>query len=106
MVGAFLINSVIALLFLVIGIRCRFLKEPAGFFTYEKTGPAVKDVQGYNRSVSGMWIWFAVLFEIIGIPLLFMKQNSVLVLLYALPVVFMCLGLIIVYLNIRDKYTA
>ncbi len=106
MLPAFLIHSAIALVFLVIGIRCRSLKGPAAFFTYEKEGPAVKDVTGYNRSVSKLWLWFAILFELVGVPLLFMRQNSVLVLLYALPVIFMCLGLIIVYLQIRDKYSA
>lgn len=75
MVIGFIIWSIVALIFLGIGISTYRAKDAVGFFTGVKP-PVVKDVKRYNKSVSIIWFVFAEIFEILGIPLLFLKQNS------------------------------
>ena len=75
MIAAFVIWTILAFVFLGIGIRSAKMEKPAGFFSNVKA-PEVKDVAGYNHAVSRLWIRYALLFEVIGIPFLFLKQNS------------------------------
>ncbi|MBR2675284.1 MAG: hypothetical protein IKE28_00040 [Solobacterium sp.] len=105
MIAAFVIWTVLAVVFLGLGIKTAGMEKPAGFFANVKA-PEVKDVAGYNRAVSRLWIRYAVLFEVIGIPFLFLKQNSPLFLLVALAAVFLSLGLMIAYMNIESRYRA
>ncbi|MDE6725674.1 MAG: hypothetical protein K2J79_08720, partial [Ruminiclostridium sp.] len=63
MIIGFIVCSIIAALFVVIGISGARSKEPVGFFTFAKT-PEVSDVGKYNRAVSILWIIAAVLLEI------------------------------------------
>ena len=50
-------------------------EKPVSFFTFVKASE-VKDVKKYNHPVSVFWSAGTVLFEILGIPLLFIRQNS------------------------------
>ena len=100
---AFVIWSIVALVFVALSIMCYKSKEPVGFFTGVKP-PEVTDVKGYNRAVSTLWIVFAVLFEAIGVPLLFLGENSayyIFVMLFIMPLI---IGMVIVYLKIEGKY--
>ncbi len=103
MIAAFIIWTVLAAVFLGIGIGTVNRKKPAGFFSNVQA-PEVKDVKGYNRAVSRLWIGYALLFEVTGIPFLFLKQNSPFFLLIGLAVVFLSLGLMILYMNIESRY--
>ncbi len=103
MIIAFIIWSIVAVLFLGIGIRVRKSKEAVGFFTFVKP-PVVTDVTKYNRSVSMLWVVVAVILEIIGIPLLFLEQNSPMFIPMTLGVVALVIGMMIVYSRIEAKY--
>lgn len=103
MIIGFIIWSLVALVFVGIGISCRKSNEPIGFFTGCKP-PTVKEVKSYNNAISVLWFVSAGIYEVIGVPLLFMEQNS----LWCIPMIFaVVIGIIImmvVYLQIEAKY--
>lgn len=105
MIIAFMIWSIVAVLFLGIGISIRKHKEAVGFFTFVKP-PVVMDINKYNRSVSMLWIIAAVILEIIGMPILSLEQNSPMFVLLIFGVVALIIGMMIVYLRIQAKYEA
>lgn len=100
---AFIIWTIISIVFVYIGITTRKSSIPVNLFTFSDV-PKVNDVKGYNRAVSNLWLVFTVLFEMIGISLLFIKQNSPFVVLIVLGVVFLVIGMMIVYTKIDSKY--
>jgi hypothetical protein len=104
MIIAFIIWTAVSLSFLVIAYITSRKETPAGFFSNEKEPPKVKDIRGYNQALSRLWIGFAILFELLGLPFLFFRQNSPAFLIPGLGVPFLCIGLIILYLNILSKY--
>lgn len=61
-------------------------------------------VEKYNKAVSKLWFVSAGVYEIMGVPLLFLEQNS----LWLVPIIFgVVLGFIVmmvVYLKIEAKY--
>lgn len=99
----FIIWTIISIVFVYIGITTRRNSIPVNLFTFSDV-PKVNDVKGYNRAVSNLWFVFTVLFEMIGISLLFIKQNSPFVVLIVLGVVFLVIGMMIVYTKIEGKY--
>ncbi|MCR5768805.1 MAG: hypothetical protein K6G45_09995 [Lachnospiraceae bacterium] len=103
MIIAFIIWSVCCAVFIVIGIIDWRSKKPVGFFTGVKP-PEVTDTIKYNRAVAKLWFVVAILFEILGIPFLFAKQNSPVYILTLVGTVFCMLGLAIGYTFIESKY--
>ncbi len=103
MLSAFVIWSIVAVLFFGIGIKCRKSQEAVGFFTCAETSK-VKNVKKYNQLVSKLWIAGAVLFEAIGIPLLFIKQNSPIAFVIILEVMVWAIAMMIVYIKIEAEY--
>lgn len=103
MLIAFVIWSFVALLLFGIGIVGYKSKEVVGFFTFAKP-PIVKDVQKYNHAVGLLWVVAAIILEIIGIPCLFIKQNSPIAILLVFGVMIWVIGLIVVYLKIEAKH--
>ena len=103
MLVAFIIWSIVAVLFLGIGIVGRKSKDAVGFFTFVKP-PKVTDVNKYNRAVSVLWIVAAVVLEIIGVPLLFLEQNSPMFILIIFSIVALIIGMMIAYIRIESKY--
>lgn len=103
MIMGFIIWSIIAIVFVGIGIQCGKSKEAVGFFTFAKP-PVVKDVEQYNHAVSVMWIISACVLELIGVPFLFLEQNSPVSLLVLFAVVILIIAMIVVYLKIEAKY--
>lgn len=103
MLIAFIIWSIVAVLFLGIGIVGRKSKEAVGFFTFVKP-PEVTDVNKYNHAVSVLWIIVAVVFEIIGVPLLFLEQNSPMFIFLMFAVLTLIIGMMIAYFRIESKY--
>ena len=102
MIG-FVIWSVIAVMILVIGILTWRSKQPAGFFT-GVTPPKVRDVQKYNHAVAILWFVYAALFELLGIPFLFLKQNAAGFLPVILGVVVITIALPVAYHRILLRY--
>lgn len=105
MIIAFIIWSIVAVLFFGIGISGRKSQETIGFFTFAKP-PVVTDDNMYNRSVSMLWMIAAAILEVIGIPLLFLGQNSLMFVPVIFGVVALVIGMMIVYLRIQAKYKA
>jgi len=103
MVIAFIIWSIVAVLFLGIGIGGWNSKEAVGFFTFVKP-PTIIDVSKYNHSVSMLWMMVAVIFEGIGVSLLFLEQNSPMFVLVIFGVVALMIGMMIAYFKIETKY--
>lgn len=103
MIIGFIIWSIVTVIFLSIGISCRKSNEAVGFFTGCQP-PDVEDVKRYNKAVSQLWFVSAGIYEVMGVPLLFLEQNSLLF----VPIIFaLVIGLIVmmvVYLRIEAKY--
>ena len=102
MVG-FVIWTAVAIAIAVIGIIAGRSGKPSGFFAGVNP-PEVNDVVKYNHSVGTLWVVYAVLLELFGVPLLFLKQNSAGFVISILGVVFISIGLVIAYTFILAKY--
>ncbi len=102
MLIGFFIWSIVALVFVGIGISVWRAKEPVGFFTGVEP-PKVKNTTKYNHAVSILWFSYAVLLEIFGLPLLFLKQNSPGFVISILGTVFISIGLAVAYNMILAK---
>ena len=105
MMIAFVIWSIVAILFLSIGISGWKSTEPVGFFTFIKP-PAVTDVNKYNHAVSILWVVVAVMFELMGVPFLYARQNSPVFIFVVLGVFALMIGMMIAYFMIEAKYKA
>lgn len=103
MILAFVVWSIVACIFGVIGIRAWQSKEAVGFFTFVEP-PAVHDVEKYNHAVSKLWMISAVILELLGVPFLFLEQNSALFIPSYLGVVALVIGMAIAYVLIQSKY--
>jgi hypothetical protein len=75
----------------------------SGFFTFVKP-PAVSDIGRYNHAVSILWVVSAVLLELLGIPILFIEQNSPVFLIMVFGVAALVIGMMIAYIRIEAKY--
>ena len=103
MIIGFVIWSIAAIIFLGIGISCRKSNEAVGFFSFVEP-PTVKDVTAYNNAVAVLWFVAAGLLEVIGIPILFLEQNSPLFIPIIFAVVILVAVMMVVYLKIEAKY--
>lgn len=101
----FTIWSIAAALFLGIGIVARKSKEAVGFFSFVKPSE-ITDVNKYNHSVSVLWMIAAVILEIIGVPFLFLEQNSPMFVFVIFGVAALVIGMMIAYLMIEARYKA
>ena len=78
-------------------------EKAVSFFTYVKASE-VKDVKKYNHAVSVLWSTGTVLFEILGIPLLFIRQNSPWAIFLVLGTMFWVIGISVAYMRIEARY--
>lgn len=99
---ALVIWSVVALIFVFIGIYAWTSDEPVGFFTGQKP-PEVPDRKGYNHAVAKIWFVFAAVMELLGLPLL-AGQNSPYALLSVFGVMLAVIGIIVAYIKVEKKY--
>lgn len=100
---AFIIWSIVAAVFFGIGISCRKSGEAVGFFTFVKP-PAVDDVRQYNAAVSVLWFAAAIVLEMIGVPFLFLEQNSPVFLFLSFAVMLLVIAMMVAYIRIQEKY--
>ena len=103
MIIGFVIWSLVFLVLLGIGIRAGKAGRAVGFYTGTKP-PEVTDVQAYNRAVAILWFIYAGLFELLGLPFLFLKQNAPGFLWSIAGVPVITIGLMIAYNRILRKY--
>ena len=99
----FVVVSMVALVLLSIGISCRRANEAVGFFTFIKP-PKVENVKDYNIAVSILWFVAAGVTEILGIPMLFLEQNSPIFIFVMFAVVILVIAMMIAYIKIEAKY--
>jgi len=99
----FVIWSIVFLVLLGIGIWSWTSGKAVGFYTGTNP-PEVTDVRGYNRSVAVLWFVYAGLFELLGLPFLFLKQNRSGFLWAVAGVPVITVALMIVYNRILRKY--
>ena len=103
MVIAFIMWSIVSLVLFFIGISCLKSDKPVGFFTFGKP-PVIENIKRYNQAVAKLWFAYAIIFEIIGVPLFKLEQNSPRVILLVFAVMIWVISLIAVYLKIEAKY--
>ena len=106
MIIGFIIWSIVAVIFLIIGISERKAKEPVGFWANVKRPGVedIEDVENYNKAVSNIWLVFSILFEALGIPFLFCRQNSPVFLLVIIGAMFLVIGIMVAYTFVEKKY--
>lgn len=103
MIIGFILWSIGAAVFLGIGISCRKSTEAVGFFTFVKP-PEIDDIAHYNNAVSILWFTAAAVFEITGIPMLFLEQNSPYFIFMIFGIMILVIIIMISYLKIEAKY--
>ena len=103
MIG-FVIWSAVSLLLAGIGIWTWKADKAAGFFAGVEP-PKVRDVRKYNHAVGTLWFAYAAAFELLGLPLLFLKQNSTGFLWSILETVGITLALVIAYQRIQARFS-
>lgn len=103
MIAAFVFWSVVCLIFVAIGIANWKSKTEVGFFTGVKPSKK-KDITAYNHAVAKIWFFFAAGLEISGIPIFFIKQNSLMALIPCAMCVILCIAIMIIYVRVDAKY--
>lgn len=101
---AFAIWSICAFFFLGLSLYTKNSKKAVSFWANDKSNVVVENVEQYNRAVSKIWLIYAICFELIGLPILLMKQNSPLFIFVVLGVVFLTIGIMVAYTSIEAKY--
>ena len=103
MIIAFIIWSIIAIGFIAIGFSCYKSDVAVGFFTFTKA-PEVKNIEDYNHAVGKLWFFAALVYELIGIPFLFLEQNSPVFILIMFAIFLWLIFLMIGYFKIESRY--
>lgn len=105
MLIAFLVWTMLAAGFVCIGFHALRAEKPVGFFAGVEP-PKVKDAHAFNRAVGRLWLTAALLFELLGLPLLTMQQNSPTALLLVLGTAAWAIGMMAAYFFISTKHQA
>ena len=103
MTVGFVIWSIVSLVLLGIGIWSWKSDRTIGFYAGVNP-PEVSDIRKYNRTVALLWFAYAAAFELLGLPLLFLKQNSAGFVWSILGVAVITIALMIVYNRILERY--
>ena len=103
MIIGFVIWSLVSLVLLGIGFRTWRSGKAAGFWSGIRP-PEVDDVRAYNHSVAILWFVYAALFECLGLPFLFLKQNAGGFIWTLLCVPVLSLMLMVAYHRILEKH--
>lgn len=101
---AFMIWMCISVLFFIFGIRTWKAEKPVTFFTFQDP-VKVREIKKYNHAVAKLWFTLAVLFGMVGVPFLFLKQNSPYFFFISLIVPIISIGIMIAYSFIQSKYS-
>lgn len=103
MIMGFVIWSICAVLFFIVSIVDLRSEKPVGFFTGVKP-PQIIDIKKYNKAVALLWFITGIIFELIGLPFLFLKKNSPAFVFMMLATVALVIVMMVVYLGIARKY--
>ncbi len=100
---AFVIWILVSLIFVGIGIYDLRAKEVVGFWSNGKKPPVKEeDLKAYNRAVGILWIVYAVVLMLLGLPLL-AGDNSPLIVITLLGTLAEVVGLMAVYVLVIEK---
>ncbi len=100
---AFLIWALCGTFIIGIGIKDMFSKKTVGFWANAKPIKA-NNVKGHNRATGLLFIFYGIIFILLGLPIL-AGQNSPILLLSILGVMFETIAIMIIYsLVITKKY--
>lgn len=99
---AFIVWSVLAVFFVVLGIVTLNSKKAVGFWANVKV-PEIADVKAYNKALSVLWFVFAVVFELLGLPLL-LGNDAATVVISFIGTFFLILVTMGRYMVIENKY--
>ena len=97
--------TITCLIFVGLGVWSFISKKAVGFWAGVEP-PKVKDVKKYNRTVGILWFIYAGLMDMMGIPLIFLDQNSAGFIPVILGSVAVTIGLVAAYVMIEKKYKA
>ena len=97
-IGWLLVSAV----FYGFGIYAWTADKPVSFWNFTQQ-IQVNHVEKYNQAVAKLWISFAVLFDIIGLPVL-AGQNSAWIVFLVLGTMAWAIALMAVYTGIEKKY--
>ncbi len=97
----FVFWTIVALVFVVIGIVAFLSEKPMGFFSNAEKFE-VTDVKGYNRAVGILWCVYGIIMVLLGLPLL-AGQNSPYILLTIVGVMIETIALVMVYVLVIEK---
>ncbi len=100
---AFIIWIFCSIVFMGIGIYSFFADRPVRFWTIQDS-IRVNNVKKYNHAVAKLWLAASVVFILIGIPILFTKQNSAWIVIPILGAMFWSILLAVCYIKIEKKY--
>lgn len=101
----FIIWLILCVLFVLWGISCMKSKKPVGFWANCEKPKNIIDVKKYNQAVGKLFIVYAGVLCLLGLPMAFCEQNSPLVLLTVVGVAFSTIFVMIFYvLKIESKY--
>lgn len=100
---AFIIWSIVAIIFFIMGLIDRKSDKPVGFWANAKVSE-IENIPEYNKAVAKIWFVFAVVLELLGIPLLFIKQNSPIIMFLVIGMMFLIIVIMVVYTKVEDKY--
>lgn len=103
MIIGFIIWSIVAIVFLGVGISSRKANEAVGFFPFGKPAK-IEDVQHYNNDVSFLWIVAAGMLELIGIAFLLLEQTAPLLILIFFALRILILAMLYMYFKIETKH--
>lgn len=98
----FAIIVLVGFLFVGIGFSSFKAKNPVGFWANAKVVP-IDDVKSYNKAVGKLWCVFGIVLIFLGLPML-EGQNSPLILLSCIGIMFEVIATMVVYMRIENKY--
>ncbi len=92
----------IGCIFIYLGIRSFFLKEPMVFWANAQMFE-VNDVKKYNYAVGKMFFLYGIVLIFLGVPLLFLEKNPAWIFLSVVGIMFESITLMVVYSMIIEK---
>ncbi|MBR5789773.1 MAG: hypothetical protein IKX99_06685 [Lachnospiraceae bacterium] len=105
MLMGFIIWTIVGLVIIGFGISAFFAKKPVGFWANAET-TKIKDgcVKEYNRATGILFICYAIVFILLGAPLLYGRNNPYLIF-SMIGVVFATIATMAIYsIVIEEKY--
>ena len=102
MIG-FIVWAIVGCILIGIGVSAYFSKKTVAFWANMKAFP-VRDIKGYNHALGKLFIFYGMLFVVLGIPLL-SAQNTPYIFLSVFGVMIETIVFMVIYsLFIEKKY--